>query len=194
MPDTYARLLVNGKEAFRTTSQSGTLSPTWPDAPRGNFRIGPEDKLRVELWDKNPVNDRPIGVRDLGRFTDEMRNQRNVRVELEGGAELTFDVEPAHAVLGIGLWYEIRNETCFVTRLLDQSPAARAGVAKGDEVVRLAGKVVKSLAPDELQSLWNAVPTAGLAVTLRHASGATQDVVLKEGPIYPLFESFGRVD
>ena len=103
MPDTYARLLVNGKEAFRTTSQSGTLSPTWPDAPRGNFRIGPEDKLRVELWDKNPVNDRPIGVRDLGRFTDEMRNQRNVRVELEGGAELTFDVEPAHAVLGIGL-------------------------------------------------------------------------------------------
>jgi hypothetical protein len=194
MPDPYAKLLVNGQEILRTNVQSSTLKPTWPDGPRGNFRLAPTDKLRVELWDKNALNDRPIGVRDVGRPTEEMRQSRAIRVELEGGGEVVLAYEPAHPVLGLGLWYELRNDACFVTRLLEQSPAARGGVEKGDEVVKLGGKVVKSLGPDDVQSLWNAVPLAGLPVTVRHASGATQDAVLKEGPIYPLFSQFGPID
>lgn len=194
LPDPYAKLFVNGEEVVRTPVQSSTLKPTWPDGPRGNFRIGPDDKLRVELWDKNALNDRPIGVRNVGRTSEEARQTRQIRVELEGGGEVLLAFEPAHAVLGVGVWYELRNDACFITRLLEQSPAVRAGMEKGDEVVRLGDKMVKALTPDDVQSRWNAIPMAGLAVTVRHASGATQEVVLKEGPIYPLFSQFGPVD
>ena len=194
LPDPYARLLVNGVEVLRTPVQSSTLKPTWPDGPRGNFRIQPSDRLRVELWDKNALNDRPIGVRDLGRASEESRQTQQIRVELEGGGEVLLAFEPAHPVLGVGLWYELRNDQCFVTRLLEQSPAARAGIEKGDEVIKIAGKTVKSTTPDDVQSLWNAIPLAGMPVTVRHAGGATMDVVLKEGPIYPLFDQFGPLD
>jgi hypothetical protein len=194
LPDPYAKLLVNGEEIFRTPVESGTLKPTWPNGPRGNFRITPDDRLRVEVWDKNPINDKPIGVRDIGRPSEEARIARQIRVEIEGGGEVILAFEPAHAVLGLGLWYELRNDACFVTRLLEQSPAARAGLEKGDEILRLAGKNVKATTPDDVQSLWNAVPMAGISVTVRHASGATQEVLLKEGPIYPLFSQFGPVD
>jgi hypothetical protein len=194
LPDPYAKLFVNGVEVMRTPVQSSTLKPTWPDGPRGNFRIEPADKLRVELWDKNALNDRPIGVRDLGRASEESRQTQQIRVELEGGGEVLLAFEPAHPVLGVGLWYELRNDSCFVTRLLEQSPAARAGVEKGDEVLKIGGKDVKSTTPDDVQSRWNAIPMAGLPVTVRHAGGATMDVVLKEGPIYPLYQQFGPID
>ena len=190
LPDPYAKLLVNGAEVLRTPVQSATLKPTWPDGPHGNFRIEPGDRLRVELWDKNALND----PAQLAIAIKALRQTRQIRVELEGGGEVLLAYEPAHPVLGVGVWYELRNDTCFVTRLLEQSPAARAGVEKGDEVLKIGGKAVKATTPDDVQSLWNSIPMAGLPVTLRHASGATMDVLLKEGPIYPLFDQYGPID
>jgi hypothetical protein len=186
-PDPYAKLLVNGKELLRTPVQSGTLEPTWPSAPRGNFRIERDDRLRVEVWDDNVLSDGPIGVRDVGPITEELRASRQLRVNLEGGAEVELAVEPAHAVLGLGFWYELRTDSVVITRLLAESPASRTGVEKGDRVMRLGGRDVTALGSDEVQSLFNAVPMDGLAMLLRTPGGATKNVTLREGPIYPLF-------
>src|SRR4051812_45930067 len=38
--DPYAKVFVNDKEVFRTPVQSNTLEPTWPNGPKGNFKIG----------------------------------------------------------------------------------------------------------------------------------------------------------
>lgn len=186
-PDPYAKLLVNGKEVLRTSVESDTLEPTWKDGPRGNFRVERDDRLRVELWDDNTLSDGPIGVRDVGRVSEEVRTAHKLRVSLEGGAEIELAFEPAHAMLGIGLWYELRSESVFITRLLSESPASREGVERGDEVMRLGGREVRSLGPDEVRSLFNAVPMDGLSLLLRTPGGATKTVTLKEGPIYPLF-------
>ncbi|HVY47483.1 MAG TPA: PDZ domain-containing protein [Minicystis sp.] len=194
LPDPYAKLFVNGTELVRSPVQTETLTPTWPNGPHGNFKIGDGDKVRVELWDANPINDQPIGVREFGRITRENLEDRKIDVELEGGAEIRIALEPAHAMSGLGLWYELRTTSVFITRMLDDSPAKRAGILPGDEVVALAGKPVKSLNADEVRSLFNAVPFDGLALGLRHASGARLDVKLKEGPIYPPFDQFGSVD
>jgi hypothetical protein len=194
LPDPYAKLFINGKELIRTPVQSDTLEPTWPNGPKGNFKIDPEDKLRVELWDANTLNDRPIGVREVGRLTREQLEDRRVPVELEGGARLVLRVEPAHAMSGLGLWYELRTDSCFVTRMLEGSPARRAGIEPGDEVMRIAKRDVKQMTPDEIRSAFNAVPMAGLVLTLRHKSGTMLDVTLKEGAVYPLYEQFGPVE
>lgn len=193
LPDPYAKLLINGKLVLRTPAQSNTLEPTWPDGPRGNFRIRPEDRLRVELWDSNPINDKPIGIRDV-RPTEDHRAYRRMRVELEGGGEVELAFEPAHAMLGLGLWYELRTSSCHITRLLEGSPAERAGVQPGDEVLRLGERDVRTMSPADVRSAFNAIPSTGLPALLRHPNGATQTVLFVEGPIYPLYDEFGAVD
>lgn len=194
LPDPYAKILVNGKELFRTPVQSDTLEPTWPDAPHGNFKIEPEDKLRVEIWDDSALTDLPIGVRDVGHVPEDARLSHELRVDLDGGADIEIAFEPAHAMLGLGLWYEIRTDSVFVTRVLAESPATRAGVGGGDQVLQLGGRVVAKMAADDVRSTFNAVPVGGLPLVVRHPSGTTENVTLKEGAIYPLFSDFGAID
>ncbi|MEJ7730137.1 MAG: PDZ domain-containing protein [Polyangiaceae bacterium] len=194
LPDPYAKLFVDNKELIRTPAQADTLEPTWPSAPRGNFRIARDAKLRIEIWDNNPINDRPIGVRDLGRVSEEQRIGKQIRVELDGGAEVIIAYEAAHAMLGLGLWYELRSETVYITRMLEQSPAERAGLIRGDQVVQIAGRAVELMTPDEVRSAFGSVPVSGIPLLVQHPDGATLTVTLKEGPIYPTFGQFGAID
>lgn len=191
----YAKLLVNGVELIKSGTQSDTLEPTWPEGPHGNFKVAAGDKLRVEVWDSNPLNDKPIAVQELGVVGEVKAFEGKVRVELlEGAAEVVFAFEPAHAVSGLGLWYELRNQGCALTRLLEGSPAERAGLLAGDEVLRIGGHDVSPMTPDQIRSAFNAVPMDGLALVVKHTTGATSDVTLKEGPIYPTFGQFGPID
>jgi len=190
----YAKLLVSGKELLRTNVQSSTLEPTWPDGPRGNFRLGPTDRLRIELWDSNPLNDKPIGAQDIGQPGEQQLMDKQIRVIFDDGGEVVLAFEAAHPVQGLGLWYELRTESCYLTRLLEGSPAERANLKTGDEVLKIGPREVKSMSADEVKSSFNAVPLDGLALTVRHAAGPVSDVTLKEGPIYPTFAQFGPID
>lgn len=194
LPDPYAKLFVNDKEVMKTPIQGQTLEPTWPDGPKGNYVIKADDKLRVELWDSHAINDQPIGVKDVGKINDDMLMNHAIRIELEGGGELTLALEPAHAMTGLGLWVELRNDSCFVTRMIAGSPAERAGLKALDEVTSINKKPVKKMTPDEVRSVFNAVPPDGLALGIKHEDGSTLAVTLKEGPIYPVSEQFGPVD
>jgi hypothetical protein len=198
LASSYAKLFANNKEVLKSHAQDDTFTPTWPESPHGNYRILPTDRIRIELWDAHAINDKPIGVRELGPASELHVSEGKVTVEFEEGiasaAEVVFAFEPAHAVSGLGLWYELRTNDCAITRKLEGSPADRAGLLPGDEVVRLGGKDVKTLTPDDIRSAFNAVPIGGLKLTVRHATGAMADVVLKEGPIYPAFDQFGAVE
>lgn len=190
----YAKLLVSGKELFRTSVQSDTLEPTWPNGPRGNFKLGPTDRLRIELWDNNALNDKPIGARDVGQPGEQQLMDKQIRVMFDDGGEVVMAFEPAHPVQGLGLWYELRTESCYLTRLLEGSPAERANLKGGDEVIKLGAREVKTMSPDEVQSAFNAVPIDGLSLTVKHPAGSVSEITLKEGPIYPTFSQFGPVD
>jgi len=194
LPDPYARLLINGKEVLRTSVQSDTLEPTWPGSPSGNFRVEPGDRLRVELWDANPINDKPIGIREIGRPSAEDRETGQIRVELEGGGRLTLAFELAHARIGLGLWYELRTSAVYITRMMERGPAERAGIKKGDEVLSIGGREVKKMSPGEVRSAFNGITLAGIVLMVKHAEGATETVKVVEGPIYPTFDQFGAVD
>jgi len=193
LPDPYAKLLINDEEVLRTDPQSETLEPTWPGGPRGNFRVTPADKLRVEVWDSNAISDAPIGVRDF-RATEDVVLGDRIRLDLPGGGEVVLAFERAHAMFGLGMWFELRTDQAFVTRMLEGSPAERSGVLPGDEIVEIRGKKVKAMSGDEVRSQLGAIPMEGLPVTLRHEDGSLLQVTLKEGPIYPPFSQFGVVD
>ena len=191
---TYAKLLINGKEALKTPVESGTLTPTWPTGPKGNFRIAREDHLEIELWTADPVVDKPIIIRELGVPSDDQLDEKVIRVEEDTGASLILAFEPAHAVEGLGLWFELRERGCAITRILKSSPAERAGVGRGDEVLKIGIHNVKDMTPAEVQSAFSAVPVHGLPIVVKHPNGTLLDIVLKEGPIYAHFDEFGSVD
>lgn len=191
--DPYAKLFINGAEVLKTKVESNTRAPTWADSPRGNFRLGPGDKLRVEVWNSG-IPDRPICVEDIGKPSEQHLLEKQIRVSCDGGAEVTVALEPAHAVQGAGLTYELRSEACFISRLLDGSPAQRAGIEKGDEVIKIGARDVKTMSVDEVKSAFNAIPFAGLPLVVRHVNGTVLQLTLKEGPIYPEYGQFGQVD
>lgn len=193
-PDPYARLLINDKEVLRTKIQSDTLTPTWPDSPGGNFLLKPGDRLRVELWDSNPINDKPIGVRDIGRPTSEHLSTGRIEVQLEGGGRMELAFEPAHARVGLGLWYELRTGSVFITRTIAGGPADRVGIKGGDQVLSIGGREVRAMTPGQVRSAFNAVPLSGVLLLVKHATGSTETLKVVEGPIYPTYDQYGPID
>lgn len=194
LPDPVAKLYINNALVMTTPAQSSTLEPTWPNGPRGNFKIGPDDKLRIELWDSNTINDKPIVVRDVGRLDSDARLNQRIRFDYDVGGEVVLTVERAHAMLGLGLWYELRTESAFITRLMEGSPAARAGLAPGDEVLKIGDADVHAMSPDAIQSAFNAVPSAGISLMVKHVDGTTLAVTVKEGAIYPTYDQQPDLD
>jgi hypothetical protein len=193
--DPFVKVFINDKQIFRTAVQSNTREPTWPKSPSGNFKFGSADRLSVELWHSNAFNDQPICIKDIGRVDEEQLMQKQIVARCEDlGAEGTIAFEEAHAVAGAGLWYELRTETCFVTRLLKGSPAERAGILPGDEIVEIRKRDVRAMNYDEIRSEFNSISVSGIPLLIRHTGGATETVTLKEGPIYPLYEQFGPID
>jgi membrane-associated protease RseP (regulator of RpoE activity) len=175
--------MVGDKELVRTPVQANTLTPTWPDGPRGNYRLAIGTPLQLELWDSNALTNHPICVKTIRRIHDDA-NAGGVDVACDSGARVWLKVEPAHAQLGLGFHYELRTQDVFVTRVVLESPAGRLGIRAGDQLTRIEGKDVSEMREGEPQSLINANARTGLNLTVKHAGGKVEDVTLKEGPIY----------
>jgi hypothetical protein len=192
-PDPYAILYVNGKPLLKTSTHANTLQPTWPDGPAGNFYIAPTDRFRVELWDSNPINDHPIGIKDIKEVSDDDERRSEIDVECDTGARVKVAFEPAHSRLGLGFFYELRVGEIVVTRVYKESPAARAGMKPGDQITMLDNKAVSEMKTGEVQSTINTPHLEGMPTKIRHPNGQEVVVTLKEGAIFPLFSEMGTL-
>jgi hypothetical protein len=184
-PDPFAKLLLDDKELIRTPVQSNTLNPNWPDQARANYAIARRSEIIVQLWDNNALHDRPICHRRIEQL-HEQRQHGQIEVQCESGARVTLVVRPARARLGLGFHYELRTNEVRVTRTVQHSPAARAGLRSGDRIVKIQGKDVAQMEDGEAKSLINVHSRTGLRLRVSHPDGKVDDVTLAEGPIYPL--------
>jgi hypothetical protein len=193
LPDPYVKIFVNDAELFRTTIESDTLEPKWNDTPKANWPLKVGDRLHIEIWDNNPLIDHPIGQKDV-RVDGDFFSVPEQEFDFEGGGELHIAFLPAKAAWGVGFWFELRTGSAYITRVLDGSPASRAGLKGGDRIVQLAGKNVSALSSDDVSGLLNSIPAAGILVGVQHEDGSTLQVKLKEGPMYVLFKEYGEPD
>lgn len=184
-PDPFAKLLMEDKEILLTPVQANTLTPTWPDQKVGNYRLQRGVPARIELWDSNPINNHPICVESLNDILGEASYEKDVEIDCDSGASVQLTVQPAHAKFGVGLYYELRTEDIFVTRVVEESPAARAKLVRGDQIIAIQGKPVKGMDGESARSLINSNVTVGVTLSIKHANGAVEDVTLKDGPMYP---------
>lgn len=194
LPDAFAKLMIDGKVILETPVQSNSLKPTWPAQRRANYQVRPGASARVELWDSNPINNHPICQADVRDLHGQVSNDLPVQVNCSSGAELQLIVEAAHGKLGVGLFYELRREEVVVTRVLRESPAARAGLTPGDQLLKIQGKSVKTMADGEAQSLINANAVTGVSLLVRKRDGREEELTLKEGAIYPVLGEGVEID
>ncbi len=192
-PDPFAIFFLNDGELFRTPVQSNTLEPTWPDQKHANYRIPETAKVRIEVWDSNPINNHPICVKELRRVASEAIEGR-IEIECSSGAHVNMIFEAARPLLGLGFYYELRTQAIYVTRTLAESPAARAGLKRGDQIVKIQGKDVEGMEDGEPQSLINANARMGVVLHIKHADGSEIDVKLKDGPLYPAGDEDVKLD
>jgi hypothetical protein len=183
-PDSFAQVFVNNAELFRTPVQSDALQPTWPDQDRTNYRVPFDAAVRIELWDSSALNNKPICIKNV-KGLHEQASAEPIEIVCDSGARIVVRIAPARAALGLGLSYELRAGSVYVTRVVAESPAARAGLQAGDEIVSIEGKKVADMDEGEPKSLINANAQIGLELVVRGAEGERQ-VTLKNGPIYPI--------
>ena len=192
-PDPLVVLLLDDEEILRFAAVADTFSPTWSDQPGGNIALDKARSLRIELRDADGLSSQLVGIKNLN--LDGLRGSPVARtVQLRPFGRVTLAIEPAHALIGVGLDYRRHGGAVVVTDTLSYGPAARAGIARGDKLVQLAGKKVRGMPNDELKSIFNAVPVAGVQMTVWHRKqGTTETVTLVEGPIYALLSEYGPV-
>lgn len=184
-PDPFAQVFMNDEELIKTPIQTNTLKPTWPDQKRANYRVPSGAAIRVELWDSNPINNHPICSQRINNIHEESAGG-TVELVCDSGARLKLRVEPAHAQFGLGFYYELRTSSVFVSRVLTESPAGRAGLKKGEEITQVMQKKTSDASREEVQSLINANAQLGVKLMVKGSDGQEREVVVKEGPIYPL--------
>ena len=185
LPDPFVILFSGKDEILRTSVQSNTLTPTWPDSVKANYRIQPGTQMRLEIWDSNALTHKPICV----TYIDDIHQSAGhgeLDVMCNSGAKALLVVDRARPMLGLGLYYELRAESVFVTRVLEESPASRAGLKQGIEIVSVQGEPVAGMDSAEVRSLINVHSRTGLELVIRQPGGATETLTLKEGPVYPL--------
>ncbi len=187
-PDVFAKLIVDKKELIVTPVESNTLKPTWPDQVRANYRIRPGAQIKVELWDSNALTNHPVCSEKVLDIHADASAGHALEIDCESGARVVLQVEPAHGKLGMGIYYELRSGEIFDTRVLSESPASRAGLKVGDQIMVIEGKDVKSLEDDAAQSMINANASVGVKLSIKHQGGKSEEVSLKNGPIYPLVD------
>ncbi len=193
-PDPFAKLLIGEREILVTPVQANTLSPTWPDQPLGNYRIPKSTPVRVELWDSNPINNHPICVEAIGNILAEASDEQNLELRCDSGATIELVVQPAHAKFGLGMYYELGTDDIRITRVISESPASRAKLKRGDQLLRIQGREVKGMDQESARSLLNSNVSTGVTLSIKHPDGSVDDVTLKDGPMYPAIDEELKVE
>lgn len=184
LPDPFAKLIVDDRDLIVTPVQSNTLNPVWPNQKRGNYRIPEGARIQVELWDSNPINNHPICSEKVRDLHEQASPAQHIEVSCDSGAYIELIAEPARGKIGLGFYYEIRTDAVFVARVLRESPAARAGVTRGDQIVGIMGEPTKGMPEGRVRSLMNSNGATGLILKLRSKGQPEHDVELKDGPVY----------
>ena len=193
-PDPFFVIRVGKNEAMRSKPQTDQARPTWPDGPWGNIEITPADTATIEVLESDAVKDVQMGKGSFGAPTAQQLRDGKIEVDLGHRGVARIAVAAAHALYGLGFDYEMRQDICYVKKVLKYSPAARARMKRGDYVMAISRKQVRKMTHTQVMSAFNSVPPEGLELVVQHeGGGATELIRVSEGPVYPVFAEYGSV-
>jgi hypothetical protein len=192
-PDPLAVLYVDDTEVMSAEAASDTLTPKW-DSPKGNVRIPDGATLRVEVADDDGLQDLPIGKATHGPPTATDLSEGRMVLSLGNRAELVLRVEPAHGLMGLGFDYQVVSGVTVVEKVLEHSPAGRAGLEVGDQIVAVGDRQLSDASSAAVESTIDSIGNKPTRVVVKHKSGTSETFAIGVGAVYPLYDEYGDVD
>jgi hypothetical protein len=182
-PDPFLRVFVGDRKLWESETLENTIRPKFDAGPSKNLALPRNERMRLELWDKDGVSAEPIGVYE-GRALGEAIVGANTLIKLEGGATLTVRVERPipHVGTGIAL-YEVRKRALLLLDIAPNSPASRAGLRSGDRITAIGGKLIDDLGPGGAESALALSAQQGSELTVEKA-GQYRQVKLDDGYVW----------
>lgn len=185
LADVYVRIFRNDEQIWQSETIDDDLTPEWNVVLPRNFRLGPTDQLRVELWDEDGVGADVVGsYRNRGLPATALPGA-DARLLLEGGSYVTIRVNPPRAHRGLGVEeYVVKPDELEVVRVLPYSPAGRAGLEPGDRVVAVGDQRIADLSDAQAASALSMSITRHSALTVRRGEGPERTVDIDDGYIW----------
>ncbi|MBO6936248.1 MAG: PDZ domain-containing protein [Deltaproteobacteria bacterium] len=179
--DPFIRVYRGDELIFESEPLSNQLRPTF-DVVTENLLLPRTEDLKIELWDDDPGVPQPIGIWNGRGLPATALPGADSRLNLEGGAQLLFRLEPADVLRGTGIEeYEVRGDSFLVLSMIELSPAGRAGVRVGDRVTKIDGKTIDELGSDAAAGALSMASSRRSSLTVVHSDGREETVELDGG-------------
>jgi len=179
--DPFIRIYRDGELIFESDSVQNQLRPSF-DIVTENLMLPRTEDLKIELWDDDPGVPQPIGTWNGRGLPPTALPGADARLNLEGGAQLLFRLEPADVLRGTGIEeYEVRSDAFLILSMIELSPAGRAGIRVGDRVTKIDGKPIDELGADVAAGALSMASSRRSSLTVVHSDGREETVELDGG-------------
>jgi hypothetical protein len=167
LPDPFVRLFVDGRQIWQSEVIENDDTPVWNVGLPKNVVISSGALVRIELWDRDtPISADPMGHVERRGLPNALPGTES-RFVLNTSAVLTLAIAAPEPRRGVGISVELQPDALKVLSVEPYSPAARAGIKKGDRITAIGHAKVSELSEDKAAS------EISLAVDRQHALSVT---------------------
>jgi hypothetical protein len=182
LPDPFVRIYRNEELIWESATLQDTLAPQWNAQLPRNFYAPADASLRFEVWDRDEIGADPIGIFRHRGLPPHVVTDADARILLEGGAQLAVRLGPPRAHRGVGIrLYEVRDASLIVLEVETHSPAGRAGITPGSEILAIGGESISRLGSQRAPTALSLAADRGSAIRFRDPRGAVREVTLDSG-------------
>jgi hypothetical protein len=185
LPDVLVRLYVDGRQIWQSDVIENDDTPVWNVGLPKNVVIGKDALVRIELWDRDtPVSADPMGHVERRGLPNALPGTES-RFVLNTSAVVTLAVTVPEPRRGVGISVELQPNALKVLSVEPYSPAARAGIKKGDRIVSIGHAKVSELSEDKAASEISLAVDRQHALRVTDSEGANErEVKLDQGYVW----------
>jgi hypothetical protein len=180
-PDPYLRLVIDGRVIWESPVQQNTTNPQWNVTLPRSISVPATSKLRIEMWDDDTASADPAGTFAHQGLPENALPNAKARLTLDNLGSVTVMLSSPKPYKGLGITYQQRSDELVVLSVEAFSPAARAGITKGDRVVAIGDNRVQSLTAAKAASDLSLAVDRGAALTVADEHGKERAVSLDRG-------------
>lgn len=189
--DPFVRVLRNNRVVWTSPVVTNSIAPEWNAVLPENLWVPNDQTLRFEVWDKDEVlrNEGflgdPIGVVQFQGLPPNALRDAIATLRLEGNATLQIQVTAPRPRRGVGITrIEEHSDSLLVLEVIERSPAGRAGIRRGDEIVRVNGERVADTGAERAASALSLAGIRGGRLEVLSESGPPRTVELDRGYVW----------
>jgi hypothetical protein len=165
-PDPYLKLIVGDRIVWESPAQENTLRPQWNVTLPRNVYVSASTRFRVEMWDRDSASSDPAGSFQRTGLPESALPDAAARLPLDNLGAVTVMLSAPKAYRGVGIRFEQHGDGLLVLDVEPFSPAARAGVKKGDLIVAIGPSRVEAVGGDKAASELSLAGDRGYSLTL----------------------------